>query len=198
MTAPVRTAILISGRGSNMDALIRASKTPHFPADIKLVISNRPNAGGLDRAKAHKVPALCIDHKDYTSRRAFETDVNTKLVNAGIDIICCAGFMRVLSPYFVSRWQGRLMNIHPSLLPKYKGLHTHARVLAAGDRYHGCSVHWVTEELDGGDVILQDRLKIKADDTAENLAQRLLPLELALYPKALAKVARAYQHKAGN
>ncbi|WP_371397814.1 phosphoribosylglycinamide formyltransferase [Fretibacter rubidus] len=186
----VKTAVLISGRGSNMVALVTAAQDPNYPADIALVISNRPKAKGLGRAQELGVTAISIDHKAYATREAFEAELDKALSDAKIELICCAGFMRVLTPWFINRWEGRIINIHPSLLPKYKGLNTHARALDAGDREHGCSVHWVSAELDGGAVIKQMSIPIDHRDTAESLADRLLPLELALYPKALAQVAR--------
>jgi len=185
----VNTAVLISGRGSNMEALIKAAEDPNYPARISLVISNRLDAPGLERASKHGIKAICIDYKTFDTRKGFERAVHQALIYAQIELICCAGFMRILSPYLVTRWQNRMLNIHPSLLPKYKGLNTHERALAAGDKYHGCSVHWVSEELDGGEVIMQDKIRIQAGDDPDSLAARLLPLELALYPKALAKVA---------
>lgn len=189
--ARVKTAVLISGRGSNMAALAAAAQNPAFPAVINLVISNRPKAAGLSRAKNLGLDTLAIDHKKYAAREDFEAALDTALRGAGIDLICCAGFMRVLTPWFVTRWEGRMINIHPSLLPKYKGLHTHARAIAAGDKKHGCSVHWVSSELDGGEIIAQASINISEKDTPETLAQRLLPVELALYPSALAQVAAA-------
>lgn len=185
----VRTAVLISGRGSNMVALTKAAQAEDYPAEIKLVISNRPKAAGLDKAKALGIKAIGIDHKTYQSRRKFEKALDDALREAKIELICCAGFMRVLTPWFVSRWEGRLLNIHPSLLPKYKGLDTHQRALDAGDMAHGCTVHYVTAELDGGATILQKSIKISPEDTAKLLSERLLPLEQKLYPQALRQVA---------
>jgi phosphoribosylglycinamide formyltransferase-1 len=191
MTArKVRTAILISGRGSNMVALAEAAKDNDFPAEIVGVISNRPDALGLERAHKLGLPTLSIDHKDFENRQAFEQALHKALVEMRVELICCAGFMRILSPWFVGQWKKRILNIHPSLLPKYKGLNTHQRAIDAGDKEAGCTVHWVTEELDGGAIILQQAIEIELDDTAESLAQRLLPIELLLYPKALEKVAK--------
>ncbi len=189
----VRTAVLISGRGSNMVSLVEASKAKDYPADINLVISNKPNAAGLSKAKDLGVMALAIDHTDFSNRREFETALDAVLREAKTELICCAGFMRVLTPWFVSRWEGRLLNIHPSLLPKYKGLNTHQRALEAGDSEHGCTVHYVTAELDGGDTILQHKIDILENDTPETLSSRLLPLELTLFPKALSIVAKTYR-----
>ena len=181
----IRTAVLISGRGSNMVALTEAAQDETYPAEISLVISNIPTAAGLEKAKALGVTAMSIDHKQFTSRKTFEIALDAVLQEANIELICCAGFMRVLTPWFVNRWKNRLLNIHPSLLPKYKGLNTHQRALDAGDKKHGCTVHYVTAELDGGATILQHAIDIKPSDTAESLAQRLLPHEQKLYPKAL-------------
>lgn len=172
-----------------MVALVEAAQLETYPAEIVGVISNRPDAEGLEKARALNIPAFVIDHRHYASREAFEQDLHDKLVSLEAELVCCAGFMRVLTPWFVSRWKNRLLNIHPSLLPKFKGLKTHQRAIDAGDKETGCSVHWVTEELDAGAVISQKSVEIAPDDTAELLAARLLPVELSLYPEALKKVA---------
>jgi len=185
----IRTAVLISGRGSNMTALVKASRAYDYPAEITLVISNIPTASGLDKAKTLDVMAMAIDHKAFSSRQQFDRALDVVLREANIELVCCAGFMRVLTPWFVKRWENRLLNIHPSLLPKYKGLNTHQRALDAGDKEHGCTVHYVTAKLDDGKTILQHSLDIYPTDNADSLAMRLLPYELALYPKALRKVA---------
>lgn len=174
-----------------MVSLARAASAEDFPAQIDLVISNRPEALGLEKARELGINALCIDHKNFKSRRTFERALHKALTTAGIELICCAGFMRVLTPWFVSRWEGRLINIHPSLLPKYKGLNTHQRAIDAGDKVHGCSVHYVTEELDGGSVIAQAEIEILPSDTADTLSQRMLPIEHELYRLALEKVGGA-------
>lgn len=189
----IRTAVLISGRGSNMVALTEAAQATDYPAEISLVISNIPEAAGLQKAEALGVTALVIDHTTFSSRRKFEKNLHAALQDAKIDLICCAGFMRILTPWFCSRWEKRLLNIHPSLLPKYKGLNTHQRAIEAGDKEHGCTVHHVTEELDAGVTILQHFIAIEANDTPESLAARLLPLEQTLYVKALKKVATDMQ-----
>lgn len=186
----IKTAVLISGRGSNMVSLVKASQQEKYPAQIDLVISNIPDAPGLQKARDMGVMAMTIDHKNFPSRQKFEVALDAVLNGAQIELICCAGFMRVLTPWFVSRWERRLINIHPSLLPKYKGLNTHQRALEAGDKDHGCTVHYVTAELDAGEPILQQSINISPNDTVETLASRLLPYELSLYPKALAKVAK--------
>lgn len=184
-----RVAILISGGGSNMVALVR-SMTGDHPARPVLVVSNDPAAGGLDKARALGVPTAVVDHRPFNKdRAAFEGALHKVLADAQPDIICLAGFMRILTPEFTAQWAGRMLNIHPSLLPKYKGLHTHARALEAGDREHGCTVHEVTAELDGGPILGQARLTVVRDDTPDTLAARLLPLEHALYPAVLRRYA---------
>ena len=185
-TAPLRLAILISGRGSNMEALINAARETDYPARPVMVISNRPEAKGLETARNEGIEALAIDHKRFgKDREAFERELDTALRAAGAEIISLAGFMRVLTPWFVSRWKGRLINIHPSLLPKYPGLDTHARAIAAGDRMAGCTVHHVIEGVDQGEIIAQAEVPILEGDTPEVLAARILPVEHRLYPEAL-------------
>jgi len=184
-----RVAILISGGGSNMVSLVNSMQDDH-PARAVLVVSNDPNAGGLAKAQALGVPTACIDHKPFgKDRAAFEAALQDTLKTADPDIICLAGFMRILTPDFTEKWEGRMLNIHPSLLPKYKGLHTHARALEAGDPEHGCSVHEVTAALDDGPILGQARLSVRPDDTADTLAARLLPLEHSLYPAVLRRFA---------
>lgn len=181
----LRVAILISGGGSNMVTLVD-SMTGDHPCRPCLVLSNRPDAGGLAKAEARGIPTAIIDHRPFgTDRAAFEWQLSAILERAAPDIICLAGFMRVLTADFVTRWDGRLLNIHPSLLPKYKGLHTHQRALDAGDTEHGCSVHLVTPELDDGPVLGQARVPILPGDTAETLAARVLVEEHKLYPATL-------------
>jgi len=176
-----------------MAALAVAAQASDYPAKIALVVSNIPEAAGLNKAKELGIETMVINHKTYASRRKFERVLDTTLSNANIELVCCAGFMRVLTPWFVKRWEGRLINIHPSLLPKYKGLNTHQRALEAGDKQHGCTVHYITAELDAGETILQHLIDIQTSDTEETLAVRLLPYEQKLYPKALAKVAMELQ-----
>ena len=184
----LKLAILISGRGSNMEALLNAAAAPDYPAEPVLVLSNRPDALGLDTARAAGIPAIAIDHKPFgKDREAFERAMDAALTAVGTEIIALAGFMRVLTPWFVDKWQGRMINIHPSLLPKYKGLDTHQRALDAGDAEAGATVHWVSPGVDDGEIIQQASLPILPGDTAETLAARLLPVEHALYPAALAK-----------
>jgi phosphoribosylglycinamide formyltransferase 1 len=186
-----RVAVLISGRGSNMVALIDAAKAPSYPAEIVLVVSNRADAAGLARAKAEGIAAAVIDHTAFgKDREAFERALQAELEKHRIDLVCLAGFMRLLTPWFVRRWEGRLLNIHPALLPAFKGLNTHARALAAGVPYHGATVHFVVAEMDSGPIIAQERLKILDTDDADTLAARVLALEHQIYPQALARVAR--------
>jgi phosphoribosylglycinamide formyltransferase-1 len=189
LTRPVETAILISGRGSNMAALIEAAAAEDFPAHVRVVVADRPDAGGLSIARAMGVEALAIDAKAAGSRAAFEAALDGELHRRGVELICLAGFMRILSADFVARWQGRALNIHPSLLPAYKGLDTHARALADGAREHGCTVHWVTAELDAGEIVAQARVSVWPDDTPETLAARVLVEEHRLYPRALRDIA---------
>jgi len=184
-----RVAILISGRGSNMAALIAAAKAADFPATIALVLSNKADAGGLALAAAEGVATVVIDHKPYgTDRAAFDGAMQAILEAHHIEIICLAGFMRVLSAEFCTRWAGRMLNIHPSLLPAFKGLNTHARALEAGAIDHGCTVHFVTPGLDEGPAILQARVPVLPGDTEETLAARVLAEEHRIYPEALRKV----------
>ena len=190
MSGRKRTAVLISGRGSNMQALIEAARDEEYPAEIVLVISNRPKAGGLALAKAEGIATATINHSRFKSRSTFENKIHKTLVEHEIELVACAGFMRRLTAGFVDRWHGRIINIHPSLLPGYKGLNTHERVLADGALIHGCSVHFVTADLDSGPVILQGKVPVLASDTPETLAARVLEQEHLIYPRALAMVAR--------
>jgi phosphoribosylglycinamide formyltransferase-1 len=186
----IPTAILISGGGSNMAALIAAAKEPGFPADIRLVLSNNADAGGLTKAVAAGIATAILDHRPFgKDREAFEREIDARLRAEQIELICLAGFMRVLTPWFVKRWEGRMLNIHPSLLPAYKGLHTHARALADGAREHGCTVHWVVADLDAGPTIAQVRVPVLPGDTEDALAERVLAQEHVIYPLALADVA---------
>ncbi len=184
----LKLAILISGRGSNMEALLEAAKDPAYPADPVLVLSNRPDAKGLDTAAAAGIPTAAVDHKRFgKDREAFERAIDARLEAVGTEIIALAGFMRVLTPWFVEKWTGRMINIHPSLLPKHKGLETHQRAIDAGDAEAGCSVHWVTAGVDEGAVIAQASVPILPGDSADTLSARILPEEHRLYPEALAK-----------
>lgn len=187
----IKTAILISGGGSNMVALVKAAQDPNYPAEIVLVISNRPDAGGLAKAEALGIKTVCINHKDYKSRKSFEQEMDKVLRAHDTELICNAGFMRILSPWFVRRWLGRQLNIHPSLLPKFKGLHTHERAIEAGETEHGCTIHYVDEGMDTGEIIAQAKIKILPDDTADTLAARVLEQEHVLYPQVLHKIAQS-------
>ena len=190
--ALVKTAVLISGRGSNMTALVDAAQADtNFPADIALVISNRPDALGLESAHEHGIEALAIDHKLYETREVFEEELHQALSVRGIELVVCAGFMRKLTATFTRKWEGAMINIHPSLLPKYKGLHTHQRALDAGDSEHGCTVHYVTAELDSGPVIMQAKVPVLEGDTADDLAARILVEEHRIFPLSLAIAAKA-------
>ena len=182
----LRTAILISGRGSNMMALVAAARAAEYPAEIVCVVSNAADAKGLEFAAANGIATRVIDHKAFASREAFEAALDAYLRSMNVEAIALAGFMRVLTAGFISGWDGRMINIHPSLLPAYKGLHTHERAIADGASLHGCSVHLVTPELDGGPVLLQAEVPVLPEDTAEVLAARVLTEEHRIYPQALA------------
>ena len=184
----IPVSILISGRGSNMEKLVEAAGAVDYPARICGVLSDQPDAGGIEFARANNIHAAAFARKSFADKAAHEAAIQTQLEAWGTQFVALAGFMRVLSPEFVDLWRGRMINIHPSLLPKYKGLDTHARALAAGDSEHGCSVHWVTPELDGGDVIAQARIAVLDGDTVETLSKRVLVEEHRIYAKALAGV----------
>ena len=181
-----RIAVLLSGRGSNFQSILSASQSGTLGGDIALVISNRPGAGGLDIARDAGIETALIDHQAYSTREAFDADLAGALESQSPDLIVLAGFMRILTPEFVSRFAGRLMNIHPSLLPLYPGLHTHQRALDAGDVHAGATVHYVTGELDGGPPVLQAKVTVEPDDDADSLAARVLQLEHQIYPQAIA------------
>jgi phosphoribosylglycinamide formyltransferase 1 len=185
-----RVAILISGRGSNMTALIEAASAKDYPAEIALVVSSRPDAAGLRRASADGIPTAVVDHTQFGDREAFEQALDRKLGEYRIDVVCLAGFMRLLTPWFVERWSGRMLNIHPSLLPQFKGLDTHRRALEAGAKRHGATVHFVVPEMDAGPIVLQDSVAVLENDTEETLAARVLELEHQIYPRALRAVAQ--------
>ncbi len=189
MNARLRTAILISGRGSNMSALIGAARAPDFPAEIALVLSNKSSAAGLAFARQAGIAAAVVDHKIYAGRDEFEGSMQAMLEIHRIDLICLAGFMRILGAPFVARWHGRMLNIHPSLLPSFRGLDTHARAIEAGVKIHGCTAHFVEPELDAGPIVAQAAVELRDDDTPETLGARVLIQEHALYPAALALVA---------
>ena len=184
-----RVGVLISGRGSNLQALIDAQAAPGYPAEIVLVLSNVPGAQGLTRAEAAGIPALVVNHKDFATRTEFDAVLDQTLTQAGVELVCNAGFMRLHTEEFVRSWWNRHLNIHPSLLPAFKGLHTHARVLDEGVKITGCSVHFVRNEMDTGPIVAQAALSVLPDDTAESLAARVLAAEHRLYPHALTLVA---------
>jgi phosphoribosylglycinamide formyltransferase-1 len=185
-----RVGVLISGRGSNMAALIEAAKVPEYPAEIVLVLSNRPDAPGLQTARAEGIAETVVDHVKFgKDRAAFEHGMQAELDKHRIDIVCLAGFMRLLTPAFVEQWQNRMLNIHPALLPAFKGLDTHARALAAGVKLHGATVHFVVPEMDAGPIIAQGAVAVRDEDTPESLAARVIAVENQLYPLALRLVA---------
>jgi phosphoribosylglycinamide formyltransferase-1 len=189
-TARKRVGILISGRGSNMISLVKAAQSPDFPAEIALVLSNVPGAGGLERAREFGIAIATVDHRLHgKDREAFERAMDEVLRVNQIEIVALAGFMRIMTPWFVRRWEGRLLNIHPSLLPLFRGTHTHRKALETGVAEHGCSVHFVVPELDAGPVIAQARVPVVPGDDEDSLAQRVLVQEHLLYPLALAEVA---------
>jgi phosphoribosylglycinamide formyltransferase 1 len=189
MTARKRLAILISGRGSNMRALVEAARQPDYPAEVVAIIASRPEAAGLAWARGQGLPATLIDHQAYVARAAFDAAVDQVLSDAGVELVALAGFMRIQGADFVRKWQGRQLNIHPSLLPAFKGLQPQAQALAAGVKISGCTVHFVSEDLDGGPIIAQAAVPVSEDDSPDSLAARILCAEHRLYPQALALVA---------
>jgi phosphoribosylglycinamide formyltransferase-1 len=193
-----RTAIRISGRGSNMRALIERARDPTYPAEIVLVLSNRPDAAGLAFAKENNIACAVVDHKIYAGREEFERSVQVLLELHRIELICLAGFMRMLTPWFTGQWQGRLLNIHPALLPAYRGLDTHARALADGAKIHGCTVHFVVAAMDEGPIIAQAAIAVFDSDTPDTLASRVLAEEHAIYSAALGRVAEGRLRVEGN
>jgi phosphoribosylglycinamide formyltransferase 1 len=185
-----RVAVLISGRGSNMTALIQAAKAQDYPAEIVLVVSNRPEASGLSHAREAGIPTVVVDHRQFgDDRQAFERALDAEFQAHQIDLVCLAGFMRLLTPWLVTRWSGRMLNIHPALLPELKGLHTHRRAIEAGMKRHGATVHFVSLEMDSGPIILQESVPVAEGDTEETLAKRVLAVEHRIYPQALRLVA---------
>ncbi len=187
--ARLKVAVLISGRGSNLQALIDACAEPSFPAEIGLVLSNEPGAAGLARAERAAIPTQVVSHRAFADRAAFDAALDRALREAGIELVCLAGFMRLLGDDFVGRWRDRLVNIHPSLLPAFRGLHTHARALQAGVRFTGCTVHFVRAAMDDGPIIVQAAVPVLEGDDAERLAQRVLEAEHRAYPLALRLIA---------
>ena len=187
--ARVKTAVLLSGRGSNLQALIDAAASPKFPAEIVRVVSNVPGAGGLERAAQAGIATATIDHRNFEDRETFEDALQAALEADEVELVCLAGFMRLLTKDFVDRWHDRMINIHPSLLPSYKGLHTHERVLEDGVRFTGCTVHFVRAEMDAGPIIVQAAVAVHTDDDEDTLAARVLTAEHRCYPLALELVA---------
>lgn len=185
----MKTAVLISGRGSNLLALIEAAGKDDFPAEIVIVISNKADAKGLDHAKAAGIPTAVLNHKDFEDRESFDAAMNDAIEGAGAEFICMAGFMRLLSDGFVKQWRDRLINIHPSLLPAFKGLHVHERTIEAGVRFSGCTVHFVRPAMDEGPIIVQAVVPVLDDDTPDALAARILEQEHHIFPQALRLIA---------
>ncbi len=196
--AHYKIAILISGRGSNMAALIEACKDDAYPADVALVISNRPDALGLEIARAADIPTRVIEHGDFDSREEFDAAMTAALAAAEVRLICLAGFMRLLSAEFCQRWRDSLINVHPSLLPAFKGLHVHERMLETGARIAGCTVHFVRPEMDEGPILVQAAVAIAADDTPETLAARILVQEHRIYPLAVRLIVEGRARTAGG
>jgi phosphoribosylglycinamide formyltransferase-1 len=180
-----RVGVLISGRGSNMMSLVEAAQSPDYPAEIVLVVSNRPEATGLAWARSRGIPVIALDHKGYRSREEFDDQIDRLMKASSVDIIACAGFMRLMTPELVANWRNRMINIHPSLLPAFKGLHTHERAIAAGVRIAGCTVHAVRHEMDTGPILGQAGVPVHGCDTPETLAARILAAEHKLYPQVL-------------
>ena len=193
-----KVGVLVSGRGSNLQALLDACADPSFPAEIALVISNVPGVYALERAEKAGVSTLTIPHKAFPSREAFDSEMDKALRAAGIEIVCLAGFMRLLSTGFAESWRGRMINIHPALLPSFKGLHTHKRAIEAGVKLHGCTVHLVTPELDDGPILVQKAVPVLASDDEDSLAARVLEQEHKAYPEALRLLAEGRVTVEGN
>jgi len=189
MSGRLRLGVLISGSGSNLQALIDACADPAYPAEIALVISNVAEAHGVERARRAGLPVVVLPHRNYASRDAFEAAIHAALCAHSVGLVCLAGFMRVLTAGFVEAWQGRMINIHPSLLPAFKGLHTHQQALDAGVRLHGCTVHFVEPALDDGPIVAQAAVPVAEDDTVATLAARVLAQEHRLYPLAVRLIA---------
>ncbi|MDA8231515.1 MAG: phosphoribosylglycinamide formyltransferase [Magnetospirillum sp.] len=196
--AKAKVGVLVSGRGSNLQALLDAAADPAFPAEIGLVLSNVPGVYALERAARAGVPTRVIEHKDFASRDAFDAAMDAALREAGVEIVCLAGFMRLLSAGFVSGWAGRMLNIHPALLPSFKGLHTHRRAIEAGVKLHGCTVHLVTPELDDGPILAQAAVPVLASDDEDSLAARVLAEEHRIYPLALRLLVEGRVRVDGN
>ncbi len=189
MSARMKVGALISGRGTNLQALIDAAQDPTYPVEIAVVISNRPGAKGLERAEAAGIPAITIDHKAYDSREAFEAEVQKTLETHGAELVTTPGFMRILTNSFVAKWPGRIVNIHPSLLPSFPGVHVHEQALAAGVKISGCTVHFAVPQVDAGPIIGQAAVPVHEDDTPDTLAARILKVEHKLLPLCIRLIA---------
>ena len=194
MSSKRPVAVLISGSGSNLQALIDACADPAYPARIVTVISNKADAFGLERARSANIPTQILSHKDYSSRVAYDAALDAAIRASGAEFVCLAGFMRILDDAFVRQWYGKMLNIHPSLLPSFKGLHTHRQALQAGVRFAGCTVHFVVPEMDSGPIILQAVVPVHAEDTESTLAARVLAQEHLIYPQALRWLAEGALH----
>jgi len=194
MNKKTKVAVLISGRGSNMQALVDACEHPDFPAEIVVVASNKKDAPGLEFARLKKIPTVFVDHKSFSSREEFDQKMSEEITKFGAEVICLAGFMRLLSPWFVNRWFDRLINIHPSLLPEFKGADAVSDAIKAGAKISGCTVHFVREEMDAGPIILQAKVDIFAADSKETLAARILKEEHRIYPQALKILCQKIQN----
>jgi len=196
--AKLRLAVMISGSGTNLQALIDACADADFPAEIQIVISNRPDAKGLERAVNAGIKTALFDHKAYEDRESFEDAIHECLKENNTQLVCLAGFMRILNPEFVNRWRDRMINIHPSLLPSYKGLHTHARAIEDGVRFGGCTIHYVRPEMDNGPILMQTAVPIAADETPDSLASKILAYEHQMYPAAVRMIAENRVRVSGN
>ena len=196
--AKTKIAVLISGRGSNMQAIVEAAEAEDYPAEIALVVSNNPDAAGLAWAEERGIDTEVLDHRDYETREEFEKALDTLIRLYGARIVCLAGFMRILTPFFTEKWRDLLINVHPSLLPSFKGLHTHERALEAGVRIHGCTVHYVRPEMDDGPIIGQAAVPVLHGDTPDDLAARVLEAEHQLYPQCIALACSGKARVAGE
>ncbi|WP_262691726.1 phosphoribosylglycinamide formyltransferase [Kordiimonas aestuarii] len=194
----LRLGVMISGSGTNLQALINACEKGDYPATIEVVISNRPDAKGLDRARGAGIKAVCVDHKGYEERSQFEDAIHECLSDHKVQLVCLAGFMRLLGSEFVGRWKDRMINIHPSLLPSYKGLHTHARALEDGVKFAGCTIHYVRPEMDNGPIIMQAAIPIAPDETEDSLIAKTLEYEHRMYPAAVRLIAEGKVRVSGN
>ncbi len=198
MSSKLKLGVLISGRGSNLQSLIDATQDDNFPAEIVTVISNVADVAGLDRAAKADIPTTVINHQDFPDRGSFENTLHDALTAAGVELVCLAGFMRILTDGFVNRWFDKLINIHPSLLPSFKGLHTHERAMEAGVRFSGCTIHFVRPEMDDGPIIAQAAVPIRQDDTPDTLASRVLVEEHKIYPLAVKLIAEGRVSTSGS